>query len=263
MTYSRAFSLIELSIVLVILGLLIGAILSGKSLIRASELRSITADISRVRSIVQTFREKYFYLPGDMPNAVRFWGAATGSSSDGVDVACAAYTTAATSSATCNGDGDGALGASTNRFERYRFWQHLANAGMIEGSYTGVQGAGGVSEMSVGVNVYQTKVKNVGIGSLYWGLRSSDSYHFDGDLGNVILVGKNKAAAENSGRFLSPQEAWSVDKKLDDGIPATGGITPFSWGTCTNAASGATVTAAYLTTSEDTGLCSLYLRRAY
>ena len=69
-----AFSLVELSIVLVILGLLTGGILSGQSLIRAAELRSVTTEYSRYTAATYSFRDKYFALPGDMSNAESFWG---------------------------------------------------------------------------------------------------------------------------------------------------------------------------------------------
>ena len=68
------FSLLELSIVLVILGLLAGGVLSGKSLIRAAELRTIGTERDRFRTAMYAFRDKYFMLPGDISNATSFWG---------------------------------------------------------------------------------------------------------------------------------------------------------------------------------------------
>ncbi len=131
----QAFSLVELSIVLVILGLLTGGILAGQSLIRAAELRAVTTEYQRNLTAIQTFRDKYFAIPGDMRNAQSFWGSAA--SCPGT-----ASTTAATGVPTCNGDGNGQVGlnptATSN--EKFRFWQHLANAGLIEGSFNGVGG---------------------------------------------------------------------------------------------------------------------------
>ena len=69
----QGFSLVELSIVLVILGLLVGGILSGQSLIRASELRSVTTEYQTYVTSLGTFRDRYFALPGDLSNAASFW----------------------------------------------------------------------------------------------------------------------------------------------------------------------------------------------
>ena len=71
-SHISAFSLVELSIVLVILGLLVGGVLSGQSLIRAAELRSVTTEYSRYTTAISSFRDKYFALPGDMSNATSF-----------------------------------------------------------------------------------------------------------------------------------------------------------------------------------------------
>jgi len=140
----RAFSLVELSIFLVILGLLTGGILAGRSLLRASELRAGVGEQQRYFAAVYAFRDKYSMLPGDMNNAVRFWGAQAGGTTDGRDATCATLTTGATGTETCNGDGNGRVAgkAAADNYERYRFWQHLANAGLVEGSYSGVSGAG-------------------------------------------------------------------------------------------------------------------------
>lgn len=139
----QAFSLVELSIVLVILGLLVGGVLAGQSLIRAAELRAVSTEYSRYTAAVNSFKDKYFAIPGDMNNAVRFWGAQAGGTADGSNTTCEALTTPATGTATCNGNGDGQVHqVSTGWYERFRLWQHLANAGLIEGSYSGISSDG-------------------------------------------------------------------------------------------------------------------------
>jgi prepilin-type N-terminal cleavage/methylation domain-containing protein len=131
MPYLRAFSLVELSIVLVILGLLTGGILAGQSLIRASELRSVSADLQRLHSAVYTFRDKYMAVPGDMPNATRFWGIRAGT---GSDLTC--HQTIGSTTGTCNGNGDGAAdfipGDGAMFGERFLAMQHLARAGLLK-----------------------------------------------------------------------------------------------------------------------------------
>jgi prepilin-type N-terminal cleavage/methylation domain-containing protein len=131
---NAGFSLVELSIVLVILGLLVGGVLTGKSLIRAAELRSVTTDQQRFVAAAQIFREKYQAFPGDMTNATAFWGTAA---------ACpGTYLQPSTDATTCNGNGDGGVrGDTTGSNESFRFWQQLANAGLIEGQYSGVTGS--------------------------------------------------------------------------------------------------------------------------
>jgi prepilin-type N-terminal cleavage/methylation domain-containing protein len=130
---SHGFSLVELSIVLVILGLLVGGILSGKSLIRASELRTVYTQAHGFATAASAFRDKYFYIPGDMPNATQFWGSAGGT---GSDAPC--FNTVSTTAATCNGNGNGAIDdVAAAKYESYRAWQQMANASLIQGSYSG------------------------------------------------------------------------------------------------------------------------------
>ncbi len=222
----KGFSLVELSIVLVILGLLVGGVLAGQSLIHASELRSVTSESQRYATAVSAFRDKYFALPGDMSNATAFWSSLGGT---GSDATCQAID--ATSTATCNGDGDGSLfwgGNAANRYEWYRFWQHLANAGLIEGSYTGTAGSGYMP----GINLPTSKIANntflarnglgniAGTATYYSGSTSA----FAGDYGKSVLLyqGTSPSSAVSGSIGLSPEDAWNIDSKTDDGLPGTG-----------------------------------------
>ena len=130
----QGFSLVELSIVLVILGLLTGGILAGQSLIRASQLRAVTTEHDRYVAAVQTFRDKYFALPGDMTNATKFWGAADGG--DGIGFDCRGAETA--DIRTCNGNGDGRIGGAL-RMSVDSSWEGEIHAkhGIIAGRVTG------------------------------------------------------------------------------------------------------------------------------
>ena len=64
----RGFTLIEMSIVLVIIGLIVGGILVGQNLIRAAEVRATVSQVEKYQAAVATFREKFGALPGDIPD---------------------------------------------------------------------------------------------------------------------------------------------------------------------------------------------------
>lgn len=130
----RGFTLIELSIVLMIIGLLVGAGLVGYDMVKAAELRSVLRQVEETKAAVKTFRLKYNCLPGDCKNATFFFGVAAG---NGNDTTC--YQTIQTTKATCNGNGDKSIGLqlSGSPSENYLFWKHLGSAELIEGNFTG------------------------------------------------------------------------------------------------------------------------------
>jgi prepilin-type N-terminal cleavage/methylation domain-containing protein len=215
----NAFSLLELAVVLVILGLITGGIIEGKSLIRAGEVRAASSELIRYDTAVNSFYEKYNALPGDMKNATTYWGAQNANAAQ-----CAALTVAATGKATCNGNGDGMIHFYLSTwYERYRAWQHLANAGMIEGRFSGVGGTPIGNSVSIaGTNVPESRVAN---GSYYigwWGTQSAAPQYWNGEYGNVVALGKQVVGSYNEGPLLTPTDAQSIDTKLDDGKPGTG-----------------------------------------
>jgi prepilin-type N-terminal cleavage/methylation domain-containing protein len=213
------FSLIELAIVLVILGLLVGGIMTGQSLIRAAELRSVTADLQRYQASLFTFRDKYFALPGDMINATAFWGAAH-------PTPATCRTTSSTTTATCDGNGDGSIFTMdgwTTMSEMFHAWKHLSNAGLIEGSYTGVSGSGGIRHAIPGQNAPKGRLNNG-----CFNFMPSNAYItgdvnvFDGNYANAITYGGASANIECLAPMIAPSESWAIDVKLDDGKPAYG-----------------------------------------
>lgn len=222
----RAFSLVELSIVLVILGLLTGGILSGQSLIRAAQLRAVGTDLNNYVMAIYQFRDKYFALPGDMANATQFWGADDGG--DGIGNDCRDDTDDGVE--TCNGNGDGVLDSwNAYIYEQSRFWQHLSNAGLFPGSYNGRHYGYAV----IGQNAPLSRLPNVtamvsngptGIapdGGA--GLNNSVNYYDYFDYGNYMFYGNKPNPTWNPhGPFATPAEAWNIDTKFDDAKPATG-----------------------------------------
>lgn len=239
----RGFSLVELSIVLVILGLLVGGILAGQSLIRASELRSISSDITRYQTAALAFRDKYFALPGDFTNAVNIWGQAA----SGVACVTTDSTTLSDPRLTCNGDGTGTVTYwAPYSNEYFRFWQHMANAGLIEGQFTGVEGSTGNPRKTItGVNIPRGKMAGVGYGVESKGsITSADLYYWEGYGGNALEIGKDNGTVGTEGGILRGEEAWNIDTKIDDGKPSMGKLRTMK------SASNACITTNVFATSE-------------
>ncbi|MAR56592.1 MAG: hypothetical protein CMM93_05360 [Rickettsiales bacterium] len=234
----QGFSLVELSIVLVILGLLTGGILTGQSLIRAAELRSVTTEFQKYMTAARTFQDKYFALPGDMHNAQTFWGSMTN---------CGAASPSGTGTQTCNGNGNGELesaSAASTTGERFAFWQHLANAGLIEGTYTGISGTAGQDNSVLGVNVPSSKLGNAGWYASTWN-STGDSANYVFNYRNFLGFGSKSTSGSSSGKAMTPEETWNIDKKIDDGLPGRGRLIAIYWSTCTEATSNTDYAAPY------------------
>lgn len=223
----HGFSLVELSIVLVILGLLTGGILAGQNLIRAAELRSVITDFQKHQTAVMTFREKYFALPGDMRNAIAFWGEAHATPSTCI-------TTLGTGTQTCDGNGNGKIGngntgsaTNTEDLESFRAWQHLANAGLIEGTYTGKAPGTDYRDARIGENVPSSKIGNAGF-NIHSVAPGTNGWMFlNTTPSNYLLFGERRAGSGGAllEAAINNEEAWNIDKKSDDGKPGTGAIT--------------------------------------
>ena len=229
----QGFTLIELSVVLVIIGLIVGSIIAGQSLIRASQVQSASTDTQTYIHAVQSFQQKYNALPGDMANATSYWGIAGGTTSDPApyNYSSSCYASQGTGTQTCNGNGNGQIAdgviSSTNTYanEELRAWQHLADAGFIQGNYTGVAGSVGALDAVPGTNVPQSRIANAGYTISWYGVLSSNTNYFNGTYGHVIVLsGRNSSTGTPVTPVLTTSEALSFDQKFDDGLPATGTI---------------------------------------
>lgn len=201
---------------LVVLGLLVGGVLAGQSLIHAAELRSIIKEYDRYRTATLSFRDKYFALPGDLPNATQFWGEVA------AGVACG--NTPSTGKATCNGNGNGQIYYNNipmvySSPEMDRFWQHLANAEMIEGTYTGTTAAlphrpvnkmNGGSDWSV-LYLPQSLLS-----------MSVPNYMFVGNYEHSLFLNNHFTGGSFLNSGLEASDLWNIDTKLDDGKPGMG-----------------------------------------
>lgn len=216
-TGKQGFSLLELSIVLVVLGLIIGGIFAGRTLIRAAELRAATQDAESYMAAVYMFRDQYLHMPGDLPNATEFWGAHAS--------LCPTEPGAESPTGTCNGDGDGVIMDTGYFSEITFFWNHLAQSGIVAGTYE-MDWDGTVIP---GVHAPLSAFQGASYRPEHISLQTATSdWWFEGLQGHVLRFGTpNNGICNtcfNSIPGFLPKEAWMVDRKLDDGKPGTGEI---------------------------------------
>jgi prepilin-type N-terminal cleavage/methylation domain-containing protein len=117
------FTLIEIAIVLVIIGLLLGGVLKGQELINSARVKNLATDFRNIPVFIYGYQDKFKAIPGDDTGVVTHVGA-TG--------------TLATTPATKQGNGviDGLWNSQTSTDESYLFWQHVRLAGLAPGVTT-------------------------------------------------------------------------------------------------------------------------------
>lgn len=219
---AKGFTLIELSIVLVIIGLIIGGVLVGRDLIRAAEIRTTFAQIESYKTAANTFKLKYNCMAGDCNEAVSLLPSG---------------------STTSNGNGNFKVGQIWGTNEGLFFWQHLALAELIPGSYTGTATGAYVA----GVNYPAAKLGG-GIGIGWFGDYNAGGavgagLLFPANYGHTLFLGEEYS--DLSSRvplfpLLTAPEAFSIDTKFDDGRPAYG--TMITWQSSTGYGGGGCAT---------------------
>ncbi|MES2985028.1 MAG: type II secretion system protein [Pseudomonadota bacterium] len=254
--HRRAFTILELSLVLSVVALLIGSVVAGKSMMRAAELRSVMTDAQTYLTAIANFRNQYKYLPGDMPNATKYWGAA--------DPTPATCVTLASDDTTCDGNADGMVNRSTN--EPFRVWQHLRSAGMISQKFTGINSGAGSNDSTPGVNVPAARIPNTGFAYVNY-TSAGNTVITAANYGNTLMFGTRYAGFEPLTAAITAVDAFSMDTKMDDGKPATGqwmanGTGGSSWGSataCTTSSGNTDLTGGYNVTATAAISCSFYI----
>jgi len=178
----QGFTLVEIAIVLVIVGLMLAGVFKGQSLIDSARVRSMASEVSGIRSAWYSFQERYRALPGDFQSA--------GTQID---------------SAAVSGNGNGKI---DDNAERAGVWQQLSLAGFINGSYNGSQsGAGSASDVDCTTGTCPKNPFN-GFYKISYSAQAADVVNPSHEIftGNQIPVG---ILAE-------------LDRKLDDGLPTSG-----------------------------------------
>ncbi len=191
------FTLVEIAIVLVIIGLLIGGVLKGREMITNAKIKRIENDFSGVSAAIYAYQDRYGSLPGDDPSAsTRFSG-----------------TWAAADNGNGNGNIDGRWNSTNNGNESRKIWKHLRGAGLIAGPIDSTNASyqqpsnsfGGL--VGIDLALYNLSGHNVVFGEI------------PGDIAQ-ILEARGDDGVPSSGSIQSDntQTAYNIDSRYDVGF---------------------------------------------
>jgi prepilin-type N-terminal cleavage/methylation domain-containing protein len=232
-TAKKGFTLIELSVVLVVIGLIIGGILVGRVLIKSAEINSLISQKQEYETAVNAFKLKYGYLPGDMPpdkasqlGFFTFTGARAGKTTNYYGN---------------YGNDDGMIsnwqgvdsGECTN--ECGPFWRHLSESGLIKGSY-GKSSPNDLETDTANINFAGLPKNQIAhkmplalflppakyASNAFIGVSSLDNTSFEIPKNAFYFLTQSTPA--KLVQTMTPSDMYTIDSKIDDGLPNTGKI---------------------------------------
>ena len=194
------FTLVEIAIVLVIIGLLLGGILKGQELINSAKVKNLANDFRVIPTYIYAYQDKFKALPGDDSNVVAHVGA-TGTQAPVANAG--------------NGVINGNWNSTTNTDESFLFWQHVRLANLAAGP-TDTADPTYVPTNAVGGKI---------------GITSATAAQTVGGLTGTYVV----CSGGVLGKF-----AKQLDIQMDDGNTATGSLRVLADNTATGGAAVAT-----------------------
>ena len=233
----RGFTLLEMGIVIVVIGLITGGILVGQDLIRTAEVQSIVTSMQKYQAATGRFQSQFASLPGDMPDASSHWaGAADGDGDSFID-------------------NDFSLLGPISTPEAYQFWLHLNLAGEIAEPMTGSKYVG-TDTITAGLNAPTSKIGGSVLMPGYDANTAFVNVPAVAPDNFFIFSGDTTANLGFPAPILTPGEAMMIDTKIDNGTSNTGSVVGYpDDGTC--------ITGAVYMAADTRRQCSLIFLNAF
>jgi prepilin-type N-terminal cleavage/methylation domain-containing protein len=195
--YRKAFTIIEMIIVVGIIALLLSAVLYSKNLYQNNRVLLIVGEYQKYKAAFHDFYKIYNALPGDIDNAYDFFGSDCGPDTD-------------ISLSGCNGDGNGII---ENYDEAFMANLHLSLAALIDGEYTGKSSSGSYQDHFV-KSSYESGFYAPIISSSI----SDAEYRGRFDKFHYTVFGKIDSDQMPYDPILTSEQAKRLDSKIDDGV---------------------------------------------
>jgi prepilin-type N-terminal cleavage/methylation domain-containing protein len=184
----KGFTLIEIAIVLVIIGLLLGGVLKGQELINNARVKSFANDFRNIPVYIYAYQDRFRAIPGDDPQAVAHVGGVNATTPAGM---------------LGNGQINGAWNSATNSDESCLFWSHIRLANLAPGSTT----------VTCDAAYYPTNASGGQIG-----VQSSNGFT------TITLPTAMSGTYIICSAHIAGQFVLQLDTLLDDGNPQTGAM---------------------------------------
>ncbi len=246
----QGFTLVELAVVMLLIGLMAGIVVQARSYIRKNQITTTITQVQTYKEAMQVYKDSYGFIPGDSPAATNILPNCT-------------------SATFCyNGNGDGIVGESSSSLigsqagvtsmpqaETSMFWKHLAKADLI----TGIE-PDATPVVSTQAGRFGQTHPSAPVGGGF----TVHYFTFNTGITDYLKTAlwmrlTNDFTGSSAYSVLTPHDAAVIDRKIDDGNPFGGNVQSVGNGAFTSNTCGVSSSKSYVE-SNSTKECAMYFR---